>query len=106
MQIHAEHALSEYRPYKLAGYHTCMHVVATQTELPTEGSVICITSMTDFESCTRDECYLHTTDLHFDYNDALHHECPIEHYVDCSWDKCTRIAKNNRQYTSIWICTL
>ena len=41
--------------------------------------------MTDFESCTCDECYLHATDLHFDYNDALQHECPIEHYVDCSY---------------------
>ena len=40
MQIHAVHALSEYRPYKLAGYHTCMRVVATQTELPTEGSLV------------------------------------------------------------------
>ena len=87
MQIHAMHALSEYRPYKLAGYHTCMHVVATQTELPTEGSVICNTSVTDFESCTCDECYLHATDLHFDYNDALQHECPIEHYVDCSFEE-------------------
>ena len=82
MQIHAVHALSEYRPYKLAGYHTCMHVVATQTELPTEGSVICNTSVTDFESCTCDERYLHAMDLHFDYNDA---HCNINVLLNTMW---------------------